>query len=348
MAFDFTKSLQAMQRRKFGDDLKKGDLFENFSGKASDSILYISEAMEPVSEIYTDNTYKQCNRVINQVKENISHNHSTLSFEYQGSVPLNVHIKQHSDIDLLVVTGRFYWVTPPLPVVNPYSGNSTNDLIELRKDIVDTISNNFPAVEIDDTGAKATSIQGGSLNRKIDLVPCSWVHNTNSYGVTDLTPRGIKLYDKKDQKTIENYPFMHIARCHGKDLRVGGKYKMLVRYIKNLIKDSDDINISSYDAAGLMYLQGETELIATEYNPVALSRSCEAFLLRILNDPQQLENAMVPNGTRKLFGTGYLNVTELLKLYLVIREINSTVNQPYLNMLLSDRIAFERQFRNAS
>ncbi|RZK22809.1 MAG: hypothetical protein EOO43_09185 [Flavobacterium sp.] len=232
MAFDFAKSLQAMQRRKFGDDLIKGELFENFSGKTSDGVLYISEAMEPVSRSYTENTFKQCERVINQLKENISANHSNLSFEYQGSVPLNVHIKQHSDIDLLVVTGRYYWVTPPLPVTNPYQGNATNDLIELRDDLVGTIETKFPTVTIDDVGGKATSIEGGSLNRKIDLVPCSWVHNTNSYRSIDLTARGIMLYDKKEGKMIENYPFLHIAKCDGKDKRVGGKYKKLVRYVK--------------------------------------------------------------------------------------------------------------------
>lgn len=337
-----------MQQRKFGDDLRKGDLFESFSGKASDAVLYISEAMEPVSKTYTENTFKQCDRVIEQLKSNISTKHSGLDFEYQGSVPLNVHIKKHSDIDLLVATGRYHVVTPPLPVLSPYTGDAKNDMVQLRDDMVGTIKTQFPAVAIDNTGGKAVAIEGGSLNRKIDLVPVSWVHNTNSYGTSDLTPRGIRLYDKKEGKYITNYPFMHIAKCDGKDRNVGGKYKMLVRYIKNVIKDNDGISISSYDAAGLMYLQGETELRATDYNPLALSLVCEKFLHRLLNDEQLMEDAMVPNGTRKLFGAGYLNRAEVLKLYMVIKEINLTVSQSYSRMLFSDRDQFERIFRNAS
>ena len=348
MAFDFTKSLMAMQQRKFGDDLKKGELLESFSGKASDAVLYISEAMEPVSKTYTENTFKQCDRVIEQLKSNISGKHSGLNFEYQGSVPLNVHIKKHSDIDLLVATGRYYMVTPPLPVLNPYTGNCKNDMVQLRDDIVATIESQFPAVVIDDTGGKAVAIEGGSLNRKIDLVPVSWVHNTNSHGTNDLTPRGIRLYDKTDGIYITNYPFMHIAKCDGKDRNVGGKYKMLVRYIKNIIKDNDGISISSYDAAGLMYLQGETELIATDYNPVALSVVCEKFLQRLLNDNELMDSAMVPNGTRKLFGIGHLERAEVLKLYMVIKEINLAVSQSYSTMLFSDRDQFERIFRSAS
>ncbi len=337
-----------MQRRKFGDDLRKGDLFESFSGKASDGVLYISEAMEPVSKTYTENTFKQCDRVIEQLKNNISGSHSGLEFEYQGSVPLNVHIKQHSDIDLLVATGRYYVVTPPLPVITPYTGNAKNDMIQLREDIVDTITTQFPAVNVDDSGGKAVSIEGGSLNRKIDLVPISWVHNIDSHGKSDLTSRGIRLYDKKDGEYIQNYPFLHIAKCEGKDRNVGGKFKMLVRYIKNIIKDTEDISISSYDAVGLMYLQGERELIAADYNPVGLSVSCEAFLLRLLNDDSMMENAMVPNGTRKLFGVGNLDQKEVLKLYMVIKEINMTVTQSYTRMLFEDRNNFERLFRSAS
>ncbi len=348
MAFDFTKSLSAMQRRKFGDDLVKGDLFENFSGKTSDSILYVSEAMEPVSKSYTENTFKQCDRVIEQLKNNISMKHNGLQFEYQGSVPLNVHIKQHSDIDLLVATGRYHVVIPPLPVLSPYTGDAKNDMVQLREGIVKTIETQFPAVNIDDDGGKAIAIDGGSLNRKIDLVPVSWVHNTDSYAKTDLTSRGIRLYDKKANKYIQNFPFLHIAKCEGKDRTVGGKYKMLVRYIKNIIKDTEEIQISSYDAAGLIYLQGNFELIACDFNPVALSASCESFLFRLLNDDSQMENAMVPNGTRKLFGADYLDRKEVLKLYMVMKEINLAVAESYKQMLFVDKNNFEKLFRSAS
>src|SRR5690606_23324516 len=234
-------------------------------------ILYISEAMEPVSKEYTDNTFNQCRRVIEQLKNSISKTHR-LQFEYQGSVPLNVHIKKHSDIDLLVVTGRYHVLLPPLPVLSPYLGNAKEDMIQLRKDILKTVEEQFPAVIIDDSGGKSVAIEGGSLNRKIDIVPVSWMYNTESYETSDLTMRGIRLYDKKLNDYIKNYPFLHISRCNIKDKSVGGKYKMLVRYIKNIIKDTNDIKISSYDAAGLMYLQNETELIALDYNPIALSQ----------------------------------------------------------------------------
>ncbi|HEX8377623.1 MAG TPA: hypothetical protein VF602_07375 [Pedobacter sp.] len=348
MAFDFTKSLQALQTRKFGDDLKKGDLFENFSGKTADSVLYISEAMEAVSKTYTENTFKQCDRVIDQIKSNISSMHNGLSFEYQGSVPLNVHIKQHSDIDLLIVTGRYHTVKLPLTPQNPYLGNPEDDHRELRKDVVETIKKEFPAVVVDNTGGKAVAIEGGSLNRKIDLVVSSWVHNTNSYSTRDLTYRGIKLYDQKDSVFIENYPFLHIRKCEEKDCAVAGKFKKLVRYVKNIIKDSENLKISSYDAAGLIYQYDNTELLGLSSDPVSLSAGCENFLLNLLANNNLIDQAMVPNNTRKLFGPNQLNRDEVVKLYYVLKEINSTVKGQYTKMFSEDRNRFEQFFKKAS
>ena len=197
---DAKTKLFSLNERKFGDDIRKGDIYENFTGKVSDDLLYISEAMTEVNPEYTINTFKQCERVQEQLKSNISDKHSGIVFEYQGSVPLNTHTRRHSDVDILVATGRYYWVTPPLPVISPYTGDAKNDLIELRSDIVSTIKSQFPAVTLDNTGGKAIAISGGSLNRKMDLVPIAWKHNTQSSGSSDLTHRGIRLYDSNKKE----------------------------------------------------------------------------------------------------------------------------------------------------
>src|SRR5580698_9042113 len=128
---DAKTKLFSLNERKFGDDLRKGDMYENFTGRIPDDLLYISEAMTEVKHEYTMNTFVQCGRVQEQLKNNISAKHSGIVFEYQGSVPLNTHTRRHSDVDILVATGRFHWVTPPLPVTWPYTGDTKNDLVEL-------------------------------------------------------------------------------------------------------------------------------------------------------------------------------------------------------------------------
>ena len=345
---DAKSKLSALNSRKFGDDIRKGDIFENFSGKVSDDLLYISEAMAEVNPEYTKNTYVQCLRVQDQLKANISAKHSGIVFEYQGSVPLNTHTRRHSDVDMLVATGRYYWVTPPLPVLNPYSGDAKNDLVELRADMVSTIERVFPAVDLDNSGGKAVAISGGSLNRKMDLVPVSWVQNTLSANTSDLTHRGIKLYDNKKKEYIENYPFLHITLCNTKDTQVGGRFKKLVRYIKNVRKDSDrKIDISSYDATALMYQQENLELTQTFNNPAALSKVTETFLARIIGDKNLQQTAKVPNGTRLLFCDEGLKLSEVIKLYEDIKEINRSLLSSYGLLDANRRRSFDDYFQKA-
>jgi hypothetical protein len=345
---DVRNKLSALKARKFGDDLNEGEIIKNFSGSVSDDLLYISEAMAEVNREYTKNTYLQCDRVQQQLKNNISDQHSGIVFEYQGSVPLNTHTRRHSDVDILIATGRYHWVTPPLPVVNPYLGDEKNDLIELRNDVVATIRSTFPAVLIDNTGGKAVAISGGSLTRKMDLVPVSWVHNINSSGKTDLTHRGIRLYDNKKKEYVENYPFLHIDLCNTKDSIVNGRFKKLVRYIKNVRKDSDQrIDISSYDATALMYLQSNSELAQTLNNPASLSRLAETHLARVIGDTSLRQTAMVPNGTRLLFGDDGLKLSEVIKLYQDIAEINRNLTQSYRNIDPYRIRVFEDYFQKA-
>lgn len=345
---DAKSKLSALNERKFGDDLRKGDIYENFNGKVSDDLLYISEAMAEVNPEYTKNTFKQCDRVQEQLKSNISAKHSGIVFEYQGSVPLNMHTRRHSDVDMLVATGRYYWVTPPLPVINPYLGDEKNDLIELREDIVDTIGRVFPAVDLDNNSGKAVAISGGSLNRKMDLVPVSWVQNTLSANSSDLTYRGIKLYDINKREYVENYPFLHIHLCNTKDGLVAGRFKKLVRYIKNVRKDSDrKIEMSSYDATALMYLQENAELLSTFNNPAALSKVAETFLSQVLNDKNLQQTAKVPNGTRLLFDKDGLKLSEVFKLYEDIKEINLNLLTSYGMLESTRRRSFDEYFQKA-
>ncbi len=346
---DLKSKLNDLRSRRYGDDLNKGLLFEGFSGKIDEEILYISEAMRPVDSKYTQNTFEQCRRVQEQLKANISAKHSGIEFDFQGSVPLNTHTRRHSDVDMLVATGRFHFLKPPLIPTNPYNGDDVNDLLELRNDIVDTIQRVFYAVDIDNKGGKAVTISGGSLNRKIDLVSMSWLHTPTSRETGNKIHRGIKIYDKNDKRYIENFPFLHMSLCETKDSIVQGKFKRLVRYIKNVRKDSDkNIKISSYDATALMYHQDNSELTLTSNNPAELSRITELYLKSVINDVTFQRTALVPNGTRLLFSDEGLKLSEVIKLYEEVRDINSRLLISYGLIDIPRKNLFEEFFRKAS
>lgn len=98
---DYIKSLQNMSGRYNPDNTP---LLEQrmFSGEASydkDVVKYVKRAMSPVGEDYTKRTKEAGEAAKQRLRANIPN----VSFEYQGSVMTNTHIRGASDIDLLVM-----------------------------------------------------------------------------------------------------------------------------------------------------------------------------------------------------------------------------------------------------
>src|SRR5665647_51729 len=74
--------------------------FVKTASEVNDVQNYFIESMRQVDEIYTKNTYKEAERVQNQL-DKIKSISLNFEYEYQGSVSNNTHIKTHSDIDIL-------------------------------------------------------------------------------------------------------------------------------------------------------------------------------------------------------------------------------------------------------
>ncbi len=65
---------------------------------------YVLGAMEAVGAKYTQVSKETADKVANQLKDRLARAGIRAQFELQGSVPLNVHIKGVSDVDLLALT----------------------------------------------------------------------------------------------------------------------------------------------------------------------------------------------------------------------------------------------------
>ena len=82
------------ERRQFSDAYSSGD----------DVVKYVKHAMAAVEPEYTSKT-KEAGEA---VKQNLKETLQNVSYEYQGSVMTDTHIKGASDIDLLVLSEKFY------------------------------------------------------------------------------------------------------------------------------------------------------------------------------------------------------------------------------------------------
>lgn len=338
--FDYSKRLEQLKKRRQGDEfIKKAHSHYDFGEyetitesyellKESSTVKYVMGAMESVDLKYTHNTFEQGDRIKNQLSK-LKEKGFSVQFEYQGSVTNNTHIRSHSDIDLLTIHGSFYTLEPPLVPTYPYNGDPIKDLCELREESYSILKAAFPAVFIDDTGAKSLSLEGGSLTRKVDVVPSCW-YNTVLYDQTGLSyHRGIMVLDYHKKIRMPNTPFYHNKLLNDKDEQTNNNYKKVVRLLKTLKADSNvKINLSSYDIAALMYHQNNSSFLIGS-SPLRLIQNSLSFLQEVYNNSSYRNDLLVPDKSRSIFERATIS-----DLGLMIKELEM-VHQDILNELAS-------------
>jgi hypothetical protein len=270
------------------------------------AIKYAIGAMQPIDEEYTAKTLTESDRVQAQLDGGYKGAGLDVSFEHQGSVTNDTHIKAHSDIDLLSIEGRFHYVEPPNTAQPPYAGDAIADLRAIRASAVRSLTTNFPAATVDTSGSKSVSIQGGSLARKVDVVVCApWYTVDFVADRTQAHYRGIYVLDNQAGSVVGNKPFLHNKRLDTEDIASFGGLRKLVRLLKSLKADSDQPpDISSYDIAALVYNMPTAQRLSMPGGDLLLVRNCRDYLRSVRDSDASRALLMVPNGMRRVFTTG--------------------------------------------
>ena len=296
----------AIQR---GVDVRKSESFENLNEVVG--VKYAIGAMAAVEPASTKVSIDEGNRVADSLINSLQNSGESVTKRLQGSVALDIHIKGHSDVDMLII------VTNPvnieLPKVNPNGYSLATDprsLINIAKDVREKseriLPANFPKAEVDSSGNKSIALEGGSLRRKVDIVPAIWF-DTIKYQRSGLeSDRGIKIYHKADHEFHLNYPFTHIKMINDRDSLYSGNLKSVIRLLKNMIADMPDYkkrtvkNLSSYDLAAIAFHMN-TDLNVPSYMKLALVEKSRAYL-EVLNSVKAYRDTLdVPDGSRKIF-----------------------------------------------
>jgi hypothetical protein len=311
----FTKALDQLRARRIEQFEKTATLNEVYDSEKLRSegtaVKYALGAMQPIDSEYTQNTFREGDRVKNQLEKA----GLACEFEYQGSVTSDTHIKARSDIDLLTLTCRFVTVDAPGPVSTPYYGNTIDDLIVLRQNSINVLRNKFPEATVDTTGAKSVAIEGGSLRRKIDVVSSNW-RNTVQYERTRaLRDRGVDVLDSKARTTRRNLPFLHNDRIDSKDRATASGLRKAIRLLKSLKYDSPQgVDLSSYDIAAIVYRMDESQLTVYRGAELILVERCKQHLDLLATNATFRESLYVPNDTRKIFCAEGASLTGLNQL----------------------------------
>jgi hypothetical protein len=334
--------LSRLNARRIDSSIISAKLFNESYQKInqSDSVRYVIGAMQPIDPEYTKNTYLQGERVINQLKNRLTEH---CDYEYQGSVTNDTHIKAQSDIDILVLIGKFFTLELPQEPSSPYQGNPIQDLLDLRDESIEILESAFPQADVDSSGSKSIAIEGGSLTRKIDVVPSNWF-NTNDYKTTgSKVYRGVQILDARKKIRLKNTPFLHNKKIEEKDKRTQGGLRKAARLMKSLKYDSDSIDLSSYDIVSITYNMDDSILKVPKGLELSLLASCLNFCEKLQQDKYLRESLSVPDGHRKIFTEGHATVQGLNQLTDELRNLTNDVlteNARSFNKLAEARIEY--------
>lgn len=281
---------------------------------------YLVDSMQPIDAQFTENTFKEGIRVWDQLAKSLPVKYCA-EFDFQGSVTSDTHIRIHSDIDLLALNGCFVSLDTGAPSSNPYGGDTMAELKSMRSDAAHLLKTNFPAATVDDSPGKSISLEGGSLNRKIDVVIGNWWDTDlwKQYKVKMV--RGVRILDTKESELIRNKPFWHNYQIDEKDKKTGGLRKV-IRLLKTLKYDADpELKISSYDIAAIAWNMSEPALTVQPDAYMRLAANARNELKRFMDNEVVRSGLQVPNGTRTIFGPGGATLESLRMLHAELADL---------------------------
>lgn len=335
---NYTQRLAKLRNRRLGIDspttlaksldfAERSRLTESYERRGkTDAIKYALGAMQELEPKYTAISIEEGERVRNQLQNGLAAAGIPVSFEPQGSVPINIHIRFASDVDLLVLHEAFVtldWAGPGASTYTRLSGSTPlEDVTTLRSKCEFILEQKFPAVKVDKSGAKSICLTGGSLQRKVDVVPSHW-HDTAAYQASkQKRDREVKVLNKESNSFISNRPFMHMHMIEGKDAVTGGGSKKVIRLLKSVKNDSDrTIEMSSYEIASLVWHFNAVALIKPTYLDLALVAETQNQLNVLVSNPSLTQSLLVPDGSRKIIDSSEkFGALQLLK-----REIDELV-----------------------
>lgn len=320
---DFDRRLTALRDRRLGlSKLQKSMAFDSAAYSlhsqrsllteryqrrvAGKAVKYTLGAMEEVNPDYTAISVGEAERISKQLINRLPIGWD-VECELQGSVPLNVHIEGVSDVDFLAFRTDYFMFDPHGPRANTYGapdGPTVHELLSaLRTKAHAELKAAYPACDVDGSGSKSLCMTGGSLRRKVDVVPAMWKRTAafQAYGLKK--DKGVVILDSHARAATDNLPFLHIHEVHSKDQRTAGGTKKVVRLLKTVKEDSDDkagMTLSSYDIAGLAWHMEDAALTVQPWEEISLLAIAQAYLNHWRNNRSTAMALPTPDGTRMI------------------------------------------------
>ncbi|MGL4032723.1 hypothetical protein ACR3LQ_00310 [Kosakonia cowanii] len=269
---------------------------------------YALGSMQEVDPVYTRVSIETGERIENQLSRRLTARGIGTVYRLQGSVPLNIHIKGISDVDILVIDTQMLMFAQDGIKSSSYipAGKDSLDVLHsLRSNVEECLTDAFPAAKVHTDNAKSVKITGGSLARDVDVVPAIWWDTKNYQQSGREADRGVAILNKNIPARVYNTPFLHISLIESRCNQTSGGLRKSIRLLKNIKADAENegtkIGLSSFDIAAIMYHGNMTNLSRGRYFELAILAETQRWLDWLWHNFETAKLLDVPDGTRKIF-----------------------------------------------
>jgi len=318
---NYTQRLKNLQTRKFNQRLNESALSNSFDRyDIPENVKYMVESMRPIDKKYNDATLQASENVRTHLERELRL-HFGRDYRTQGSVICGTNIQLHSDIDLLSIIARYFYLHPELPNTDPYTDSDPAvDIEQLRSQAVKIMKTYYDTV--DDSGAKSILIYNKNLRRKVDIVFAYWYNTSDYHKTNDEYHRGVQLYDFVSRvKQGADYPFAHIRNVNWKGDSTNDGSRRGIRLLKNLKADSDyKIDLSSFQLTAIVHAIENSKLNYSTGSEWTIAKAVSDEMKMIIELPSYRQRVKSPNGTEYPF-TDDKTVPEIKKLKADLDEL---------------------------
>ena len=323
MRKNYDKRLENLNKRRYDELIKKAILSESFhSENFGKSTKYVFESMREIDSKYTSNTFEASEKIQKHLRDGLSEIGIIVDFEHQGSVPMNTHIKLHSDIDLVTLHGGFYSLEPPLEPAIPYNGDPIVDLRKLREESFKILNNIYD--QVDNSNSKSIAVYPTQPKRKVDVVQANWFDSIEYVNNNrEKKFRGFSIFDYHLKTRKTDFPLLNIFNIIEKDTWVRGALRRSIRFLKTLKVDAEyEIKLSSYEISTIVYNIEEYYLNKPEKQTLLLLPIISNHLNEIITNKNFRDNLKSANDKEFVFkGCNDAKVLEIKKLKREVDEI---------------------------
>lgn len=354
MPENFSKKLESLKNRYNPENSYLYESLKDMDSTKLSSIntpdIYVRSAMSAVDDKFTSDIIQAGNNV----KTHLSRGLEDVIYEFQGSVMTNTHIKANSDIDLLVISDKFYKVPPKTDLENllnsftltvgqknvvqnlidtpSFIGSSNEVLLDNRLKTEKILQANYDDCDI--TKTKCVRIFNKNLKKPVEAVIACFEDDVFSIkNFREKKYRGIKIYEKNIGTGKTDHPFYTIDCINEKSAKTNGRLKKMIRFLKNFMFDSDyeynelksfGINIICYNIETYKY---------SSLHYVGLLFVIQEQLQKVCDDIGYMASLTSIDGSEKLFydNSGNFLIKKYSEVIQLNKELKVLLNEIYYN-----------------